>query len=153
MLVSSIVKRVVQYLGLLILALWVTGCASVPPSRDRHAVERRILTTGYCPCGECCGWRRNWLMRPVYTSGPLKGKRKEVGVTASGVKAHKGTIAADTGRYPFGTMMYIEGYGAGRVEDQGGAITGDHIDLYFPTHREAQAWGKRVKWVKVWFEG
>jgi len=92
-------------------------------------------------------------MRPVFTSGPLKGKRKEVGITASGTKARRGTIAADTARYPFGTVMYIEGYGAGRVEDQGGAITGEHIDLYFPTHREAQEWGKRVKWVKVWYDG
>ncbi len=92
-------------------------------------------------------------MRPVYTSGPLKGKRKEVGVTASGTKAQRGTIAADIGRYPFGTVMYIEGYGNGRVEDQGGAIEGDHIDLYFPTHREAMQWGKRMKWVKIWYNG
>jgi 3D (Asp-Asp-Asp) domain-containing protein len=91
-------------------------------------------------------------MRPVYTSGPLKGKRKEVGVTASGTKARHGTIAADTRRYPFGTVMYIEGYGGGQVEDQGGAIKGDHIDLFFPTHREALIWGKRYKWVKIWFE-
>lgn len=92
-------------------------------------------------------------MRPVYSAGPLKGKRKEVGVTASGTKAKHGTIAADISRYPYGTVMYIEGYGMGRVEDQGGAIKGEHIDLYFSTHREAQEWGRRVKKVRVWYDG
>jgi 3D (Asp-Asp-Asp) domain-containing protein len=80
----------------------------------------------------------------------LKGKRKEVGVTASGTKAKHGTLAADTRCFPFGTVMKIPGYGMGRVEDQGGAIKGDHIDLYFGTHREAQEWGKRYVRVLVW---
>ncbi|MEI6564783.1 MAG: 3D domain-containing protein [bacterium] len=134
------------------LALLSTGCATTPHG-GRYVVEKRMLTTGYCPCGECCSWHRNWLFRPVYSSGPLKGKRKDVGITASGVKARHGTIAADISRYPFGTEMIIDGYGKGRVEDQGGAITGDHIDLYFPTHREAMDWGKRIKVVKVWMDG
>jgi 3D (Asp-Asp-Asp) domain-containing protein len=46
--------------------------------------------------------------------------------------------------------MYIEGYGYGRVEDRGGGIKGEHIDLYFPTHRQALQWGRQVKRVKVW---
>ncbi|MBX7245378.1 MAG: 3D domain-containing protein, partial [Candidatus Sumerlaeaceae bacterium] len=33
-----------------------------------------------------------------------------------------GTIAADTSYYPFGTRMYIPGYGWGVVGDRGGAI-------------------------------
>lgn len=148
----EVVKQFGSVIFLMVLALWMAGCASIRPPRDSRPVDRKILTTGYCPCQECCSWHRNWLLRPVFSSGPLKGRRKEVGVTASGSKARRGTIAADTSRYPFGTVMYIEGYGVGRVEDQGGAITGEHIDLYFPTHREAQEWGKRVKRVRVWFE-
>ena len=35
-----------------------------------------------------------------------------------------GTIAADTEYYPFGTRMYVPGYGGGLVEDRGGAIQG-----------------------------
>ncbi len=89
-------------------------------------------------------------MRPVYSSGRLKGKRKQVGVTASGSNARKGTIAADTSRFPFGTIMYIEGYGYGRVEDRGGAIKGAHVDLFFRTHRQALEWGRQKKRVKVW---
>jgi len=48
-------------------------------------------------------------------------------------------------------VMYIPGYGYGRVEDRGGKITGQHIDLYFYTHTEAQFWGAKRKKVKVWF--
>ena len=144
----KIIALLLLVLGLAILG---TGCASIRPSSGSQApVVRRMLVTGYCPCQECCGWHRNWLGRPVYSSGPLKGQRKEVGMTASGVKARHGTIAADTSRYPFGTIMYIEGYGYGRVEDQGGAIKDDHIDLFFFSHREAQRWGKRTRSVSLW---
>ena len=64
--------------------------------------------------------------------------------------AHVGTIAADTSRYPFGTIMYVEGYGYGRVEDRGAAVVGEHIDLFFLTHCQARAWGKKNMTVKVW---
>ena len=134
--------------GLLLLG---SGCASVrPPAGGREPLTRTMLTTGYCPCKECCSWHRNWLGRPVYSSGPLKGQRKEVGVTASGTKARPGVIAADGDRYPFGTVMHVPGYGYGRVEDRGGAIEGDHVDLFFRTHEEARQWGRRFCRVKVW---
>lgn len=87
---------------------------------------------------------------PVYDSGSNKGQRKHVGQTASGSKARKGTIAADTSIYPFGTVMYVEGYGYGRVEDRGGAIKGDHIDLWFRTHEQAKSWGQKRIPVKIW---
>lgn len=62
----------------------------------------------------------------------------------------KGTIAADTDYYPFGTKMYVPGYGWGVVEDRGGAIKGpDRIDLYYPTHGRANLWGRRRVIVKV----
>lgn len=127
------------------------GCASVRPPSGEAPVERRMLVTGYCPCQKCCEWHRNWLFRPVYSSGPLKGKRKDVGMTASGVRARHGTIAADTRRYAFGTVMKIDGYGMGRVEDQGGAIKGDHIDLFFDSHQDAVEWGKRYVRVLIWY--
>jgi len=109
-----------------------------------------MLTTAYCDCKKCCGWKRNWLLRPVAASGPNKGKRKRVGITASGEKATRGTIAADTSRYPFGTIMCVPGYGYGRVEDRGGAIQGDHIDLFFKRHKDAVRWGRQWKTVRIW---
>ena len=54
-----------------------------------------------------------------------------------------GTIAADTNYYPFGTRMYVPGYGWGIVTDRGGAIKGpEHIDILLKTHRATERWGR-----------
>ncbi|NDY41676.1 hypothetical protein G3N55_02255 [Dissulfurirhabdus thermomarina] len=64
--------------------------------------------------------------------------------------ARDGTIAADTRYYPFGTRMYVPGYGWGVVQDRGSAIRGpDRIDLYFRSHRRALAWGRRRVVVEI----
>jgi len=56
----------------------------------------------------------------------------------------KGTIAADTDYYPFGTEMYIPGWGWGVVDDRGSAIKGpDRLDLMFATHWGSNRWGRR----------
>ena len=61
-----------------------------------------------------------------------------------------GTIAADTKYYPFGTIMYIPGYGKGVVEDRGSAIKGPkRIDVFFDSHRRAQKWGRQKLKVKI----
>ncbi len=131
----------------------LNGCATgkkywIPRGQQPEIVN--METTGYCKCGKCCGWKRNWKFQPVFSYGPQKGKPKAVGITATGTMADWGTIAADTRRYPFGTIMHIPGYGWGRVEDVGGAIKGEHIDLFFPSHRQALEWGREHKDVKVW---
>ena len=137
---------------LLVFALLVTGCASTPKPKGEPVV-RDILATGYCKCGKCTNWKHTmFLRRAVVKDGPNEGKKKDVGKTASGKKAKVGTIAADTSKYPFGTVMYIPGYGYGTVEDRGGAIKGDHIDLFFKSHKDALKWGKKQVQVQVWLK-
>lgn len=131
----------------------LAGCSSVYAPRGEAARTVMMETTAYCPCGKCCGWERVWWApwRTVYSSGPNKGKPKKVGITASGTKAHKGTIAADRRYYPFGTVMYIPGYGYGRVEDTGSAIQGSsRIDLFYGSHQQALEWGRQRVPVKIW---
>lgn len=129
----------------------VAGCASTPKPKG-DPVLRDVLATGYCKCGRCTNWKHTmFLRRTVYKTGPQKGKKKKVRQTASGKMAKMGTIAADPKKYPFGTVMYIPGYGYGEVQDVGGAIKGEHIDLYFKSHKAALKWGKQQKQVKVWF--
>ena len=82
--------------------------------------------------------------------GENKGSPKEIGITASGTRAKPGTIAADTRYYPFGTIMYVPGYGWGRVEDIGSAIKGKRIDLFFSSHQKALEWGRQRKEVLVY---
>lgn len=83
--------------------------------------------TAYCPCTICCGQWSN-------PSNPT---------TASGTTATAGrTIAADTSRFPFGTQLVINGQ-IYTVEDVGGAIQGNKIDIYFNTHQEAINFGRQ----------
>jgi 3D (Asp-Asp-Asp) domain-containing protein len=113
-----------------------------------YVEERNMTVTAYCPCKKCCGWKRNWFGMPVYSSGRAKGDRKKVGLTASGEKARPGTIAADPS-IPFGTQLYVPGYGYGVVQDRGGAIKGDHIDVFFKSHKQALNWGRQNVPVKI----
>lgn len=61
-----------------------------------------------------------------------------------------GTIAADTRYYPFGTKMYVPGYGWGIVQDTGGDIKGpDRLDIFFRSHRRTLGWGRQQVDVKI----
>lgn len=50
------------------------------------------------------------------------------------------TISADLERFPLGTKLYIGGI-VYTVEDMGGGITDNRLDIYFSTHEEALAYG------------
>ena len=113
----------------------------------KRKIVVKMKVTGYCSCGKCCNWKRKWLLFPVIKSGPNKGKPKKVGICADGTKAKHGTIAADTSIYPIGTVMYVPGYGWGQVHDTGKDIKGNHIDVFFKKHKDAEKWG--VKYLNV----
>ena len=65
------------------------------------------------------------------------------GITSTGTVAKKGSIAVDPRVIPYGTELYIPGYGYGIAEDCGGAIKGNKIDLCYETKNEAFSWGRR----------
>lgn len=98
---------------------------------DEPPQEFVFNVSAYCPCPKCCG---------QYADG----------ITASGHKIQPGDkfVAADK-RFPFGTMLDIPGYGIVPVLDRGGAIKGNKLDVFFPTHQEALNWGRQYLKVKV----
>ncbi len=63
--------------------------------------------------------------------------------TASGTRVHWGTIACPP-EYPFGVEVTIEDLGTFVCEDRGGAIKGNHFDIWFHSRAEALQWGKRL---------
>ena len=70
--------------------------------------------TGYTPkCVHCCG--------------------SDKGITASGVEAIAGYTVATSSNIPFGTTLYIEGYGYYVAEDRG-AMSNWVIDIAAPSH-------------------
>lgn len=73
------------------------------------------------------------------------------GYTATGAKATQGvTIAADPDVLPMGTEIELDGH-TYTVQDTGGAIAGNRLDLYFDSHEDALQWGVREKVVR-WAE-
>ena len=90
------------------------------------------VATAYCPCEICCGkWALNRPDGIVYT--------------ASGAIAEEGvTIAADWDVLPPGTVVYIDGLGERVVQDRGGAIKGNAVDIYFEDHDEALVFGRQA---------
>lgn len=82
--------------------------------------------TAYCSCSKCCG--------------------KTTGRTASGTKATAGRTAAAPAKFAFGTKLNIGGK-IYTVEDRGGAIKGNRIDIYVNSHSAALQWG--VKYLPV----
>lgn len=96
-----------------------------------------VTATAYCPCKKCCGeWAENRPDGIVYT--------------ASGAIAQEGvTIAADWNIYPPGTTLYIEGLGEYIVQDRGGAIMGQKVDIYFENHEDALQFGRQEVRIKA----
>lgn len=73
------------------------------------------------------------------------------GTTAYGIdlraNPNQKVIAVDPNVIPLGTKVWVEGYGVAIAGDTGGAIKGNKIDVFIPSHEDALDWG--VKKVKV----
>lgn len=71
------------------------------------------------------------------------------GYTASGTVPQAGRTIAAPPEYEFGQEIEIEGI-TYVVEDRGGAIKGNKIDIYFDTHTEALQFGRKTVEGKVY---
>lgn len=97
--------------------------------KQKTFLNEIFTLTAYCPCYDCCG--------------------KTDGITATGTQAKEGrTIAVDPDKIPYGTQVVI-GDRTYIAEDCGGAIKGNHIDVFFDTHQEALDFGVQEKEVKI----
>ena len=74
------------------------------------------------------------------------------GTTATGARVGVGIVAADIAQLPFGTRLYVAGYGFAKVEDDGPAITQNRLDLWLPPAHGCAAsfaWGMRRVTVEI----
>lgn len=134
-----------------VLAVFATACMSKAVERTEPANVEPVATpapvvvveppepewiefeaTAYCPCEKCCGvWAENRPDGIVYT--------------ASGAVAEEGvTIAADWDVLPPGSVVYIEGMGERTVQDRGGSVRGNAVDIYFENHDDALNFGRQT---------
>lgn len=100
------------------------------------------------------------MVATAYEAGPRStGKRpgdKGYGITASGARAKRGTVAVDPRVIPLGTKLYVKcltpgipDYGFAIAQDTGGAIKGNKIDLFMDTVWECLQFGRRPVMVYI----
>ena len=100
------------------------------------------------------------MVATAYEAGPRStGKRpgdKGYGITASGARAKRGTVAVDPRVIPLGTKLYVKSltpgvpdYGFAIAQDTGGAIKGNKIDLFMNTVWECMQFGRRPVMVYI----
>lgn len=93
-------------------------------------IVKSFNTSAYCSCSKCCG--------------------KSTGITSSGEKASSWyTLAAGKG-YPIGTIIYIPALqnkpngGWFVVQDRGGAISNNKLDVFVSSHSQALQFGRKT---------
>lgn len=119
-----------------------TAQNNVDDNTPKYVNLGRFRLTAYCSCSKCCEKYAN--NRPKDKNG------NEIVYTASGKIAKANyTIAADPSVLPYGTIIYINGQKF-EVQDCGGAIKGNRIDIYFDNHEDAREFG--VQYADVFVE-
>lgn len=84
----------------------------------------------YCYCYKC--------------NGKWGADSPDEAITAIGtIPTPNYTIAADWQYYPVGTQIELDGYGVYTVEDKGGNIKGNKLDMYHDDHETAWDFGKQ----------
>jgi 3D (Asp-Asp-Asp) domain-containing protein len=92
--------------------------------KGKHWVQ--VWATAYCPtCKICETGRRTATGRHAFTHG--------VAVSAHGKRA-----------VALGSRVYVPHFGWLPVDDTGGKVQGNQIDIRMATHRHAQQWGRRL---------
>ena len=112
------------------------GTVSTSGGTLSYSRKVKVQATAYCSCSICCG--------------PYDGTS-----TADGSRPKPYYTVAASKLMPFGTMLYIPYFdsspnnGVFEVEDRGGAIQNNRIDVYFATHQEALRFGRRSFYVYI----
>ena len=106
------------------------GTISTSGGTLSYSRKVKVEATAYCSCEKCCG--------------PYDGTS-----TADGSRPREYYTVAASKLMRFGTMLYIPyfdsapNHGVFEVEDRGGAIQNNRIDIYFSAHEEALRFGRR----------
>jgi 3D (Asp-Asp-Asp) domain-containing protein len=115
---------------ILLATVLFAGCATIKGNTVADLRAEVFTATAYCSCVKCCNKNRS---------------DKCYGITATGKVAQWGTVAVDRNVIKLGSRLRIEGFPntTFRAEDVGGAIKGNHIDIWFQSHKQALKFGVR----------
>lgn len=105
--------------------------AQAPTPRVIGYGAKIVVRTLETPDGVIEYWRAYTMYATSYSASragtPVTARN--YGRTASGKLLTKGMVAIDRTMMPFGTRMYVPGYGFAVAEDTGGGVKGRFIDL------------------------
>ena len=105
-------------------------CNEQEKSEDITYIQFKV--TAYCSCEKCCGvWAINRPEGKVYGAA---GKELVSGYS----------VAVDRELYEFGTKFVDKDGNEYEAADVGGAVKGNHLDLYMSDHQEALDWGVKT---------
>ena len=105
-------------------------CNEQEKSEDITYIQFKV--TAYCSCEKCCGvWAINRPEGKVYGAA---GKELIAGYS----------VAVDRDLYEFGTKFVDKDGNEYEAADVGGAVKGNHLDLYMSDHQEALNWGVKT---------
>lgn len=125
-------KQLLLNFILLLLLIFLFSISAEAKTKPKLINMGEFKLTAYCPCRKCSD---NWG-RQTYS-----GKTAEAGRT----------IAVDRSVINIGSKVKI-GKHIYTAEDTGGKVDGDHIDIFFDTHEEVEAFANRkgIKYTNVW---
>jgi uncharacterized protein YabE (DUF348 family) len=116
--------------------------AQEPISRIIGYGTKIVPHTTNTPGGQIKFWRALRVYAVSYSPTSAGGN-----ITASGLPLRKGVAAVDTSFIPFGTRLYIPGYGEAVAADTGGGVKGRIIDLGY-SDSDYVSWHQ---WVTAYF--
>jgi 3D (Asp-Asp-Asp) domain-containing protein len=115
---------------------------------DQDPVMKKTATASYSTSSEKRAIHSFVANISAYTASADEGTAG--GRTASGRKAREGRTIAMSRHIPIGTKVRIEGLpGVYVVEDRGGAIQKNRVDLFVGSKAEARTWGRQNREVYI----
>ena len=118
--------------------------AQAPTPRVIGYGTQIVVRTLDTPDGAVEYWRTYTMYATSYSPSRagVPATSRSYGITASGKPLTKGLVAIDRRLIPFGTRMYVPGYGWAEAADTGGGVKGRWIDLGYDD-------GNYVSWHQV----
>lgn len=94
-----------------------------------YTIHRTLVVTAYCLKCSTCG---------------------TIGRTSTGRTSKFGAaVNPKNPAVPLNTLLKIPGYGLVRVDDVGGGVNSNQVDLRFTNHKKAIRWGRKVLRISI----
>ena len=125
-------------IGKLILILLVALFLFLLPSKHKTPIEEAPQDIDIAPVVAVPGKHLGKFSISHYCSCPICTQTPKGSKTATGHIPREGrTVAVDPKIIPLHSVIYVEDLGTFVAEDVGGAVKGNHLDIYISDHQRA----------------